>query len=144
MNLGWTVGLLEGEGCFMIANGNCPVVTCEMTDLDILEKLQELHGGHIIIQKKRKEHYKQSWRWTIRWRAAADLMLKILPFMGERRQDKIQEVLVTYFEKSSRNVELKAQKEEAVKRYLSGESLRTVAKDYPFSYETIRIFAAKS
>src|SRR6185436_2793127 len=138
-DIAWSAGLLEGEGCFMIQNGNCPVVTCEMIDLDVLEKLKNIYGGSILYCGKRQEHHKESWRWVVRWANAIKVIELIKPFMHSRRSSKINEVLAMYENKKSIKFEQNQKVLEAAKRYINGEgSLRNIAKDYNFSYEVIR------
>lgn len=90
----WLAGLLEGEGCFgLTSNKHGLRITVGMTDLDTIEKIQRIAGGNIIGTKNlpnRKPLY--TWHASVR-EVAVDVMLAILPHMGQRRSGKIQELL---------------------------------------------------
>ena len=42
---------------------SCASLQVAMTDLDILERLQDIFGGHIYTKAKQKPHHKQGWTW---------------------------------------------------------------------------------
>ena len=102
--LGWVVGLLEGEGCFFVNTCGTPkygpyayarVAVC-MTDRDVLERLQEVTGiGRLERIRARKDpKHKPISQWVVcRNQEAIDLMVAVYPHMGARRQAKIREVL---------------------------------------------------
>ena len=65
-----------------------------MTDLDILERLQDIFGGHIYTKAKQKPHHKQGWTWQITRKADVYATLeKLLPWFGERRSYRALNVL---------------------------------------------------
>jgi hypothetical protein len=102
--LGWVVGLLEGEGCFFVNTCGTPKygpyayarVTVCMTDRDVLERLQEVTGiGRLEKVRPRKDpKHKPISQWIVcRNQEAIELMVAVYPHMGVRRQAKIREVL---------------------------------------------------
>lgn len=103
-NIIWLAGLLEGEGCFYLrkqraGNGrSVPTISLEMTDRDVVERAKWIAGvGGAIGTKDRSNrpfNAKPIHHWIVQsqWEAAA-LMYAVFPWLGERRQAKIREVL---------------------------------------------------
>lgn len=104
--LAWVAGLLEGEGCFTIANQRqwsrhyrYPVIACTMTDLDVIQRLHKLVGmgrvgGPYGRAVRNGTPRKPQWKWQLQRRdQAAMLMRTLLPLMGERRANRIRYVL---------------------------------------------------
>jgi hypothetical protein len=102
--LGWVVGILEGEGCFFITRrAKGPYgpylygrVTVCMTDRDVLERLQRVTGiGKLERVRERQDpKHKPISQWIVcRNQEAIELMVAVYPHMGARRQAKIREVL---------------------------------------------------
>lgn len=102
----WAVGLFEGEGCINIGPraaleagelGKVLVrLTLATTDLDVLEKFQEIMGVGSITERKwfRKNHWKPSWRWeSVRQEDVQRILLDFLPYLGSRRRDKADQAL---------------------------------------------------
>lgn len=93
----WLAGLLEGEGCFGTSNKNSPYVHLGMTDRDIIERASKI----MLCSSRILTRYKDSDRKTL-WQVSAwntraiIIMKKVLPYMGERRSSKINEVLKDY------------------------------------------------
>lgn len=103
----WAAGLLEGEGCFYQVKRTksfVPMVACSMTDGDIILKLKSAFGvGNVIGPRlptsKRKDggDKKPYWTWQITRREDSFAVLAaIYQFMGERRGQKIKELLIGY------------------------------------------------
>jgi hypothetical protein len=104
VELAWVAGLLEGEGCFFPieykTKGYRPYtyarVAVLMTDLDVLQRLQELTGiGHSDGPTPRKDpRHKPIWHWVASEnKESITLMRAVYPLMGERRRARIDEVL---------------------------------------------------
>lgn len=142
-DLHWLAGILEGEGCFMSKYNRLPRITCEMTDLDVIKKIQSLAGGKIYKPVKRKSHWKQSWIWTdTNSEATYEFMKQIKPLMFSRRQMKITECLRNW-ETVCRKRETQHQKYIEVGQYYKSNnySLRHVAKKFSVGHETVRKYA---
>jgi hypothetical protein len=93
----WLAGILEGEGYFGIKHGRKTLqIMCQMTDLDVLERLQVRFGGYITLTKKRKEHHRESWMWAIHGEPAHLVICEIYDLMSGRRRAKIDESLAVY------------------------------------------------
>ena len=96
IEIAWIAGLLEGEGSFLLpppSNPSQVSIGIQMTDKDILERLQNYIGGSISKAKKQKEHHKQSYALRIWGRKAEAIMELVYPYMGARRKERINECL---------------------------------------------------
>lgn len=91
-DLGWAIGLLEGEGCFHSTNS--PGVRITMTDEDALVKIAKILGGKVDGPYPPRTHQrKATWNWVVYGDPAIEIMRKIHPHMGIRRQSQIDKVL---------------------------------------------------
>jgi hypothetical protein len=137
----YAAGILDGEGCFRTStDGHSPRVQVSMTDLDVLQRLQDTFGcGTIRPLSKRKAHWKDAWVWRCSGNDAARVMIAILPYVSARREQKMDEIMETW---RIHMEKVKDQKEKfrlAAQEYLdSSDSLRTVARRHGVSYETVR------
>jgi hypothetical protein len=93
--LGWLVGLLEGEGCFSIP----PRVAVEMTDEDSVNKVAALFER--VTGRTCNVHCKGPWGNTVQdiyyvrvnGEAAKKVMLLVVKYMSWRRRRRIWQVL---------------------------------------------------
>lgn len=98
-NVMWLAGLLEGEGCFQCDSllntkklNPRPRIQLMMTDEDIVSKVAKQFETSYWKLKK-KENRKQVYGTAITGARAAEWMRILKPYMGQRRQLKIQEIL---------------------------------------------------
>ena len=94
-DLAWLAGLLEGEGSFMLCKGS-PEIGMQTTDRDVADRAAALFGKTITgagYQPKGGAHYKRVWGVRVHGAKAIGWMFTLYPFMGERRQAKIREVV---------------------------------------------------
>src|SRR6476469_4068134 len=98
----WLVGLLEGEGSFSARPPSAPNlvrISLHMTDVDIVAKVAQLWGqSYHQVQKARSEKmgWKPSFQVLLRGKAAVDLMKRMQPHMGQRRQEQTRRALDSY------------------------------------------------
>jgi len=100
-NILWASGLLEGEGCFTLAThkpknrGRAYLylrVDATSTDLDVLEKLQNIFGGSLYFLNRDKG--KPIWRWCVqKLEDVYAICVAVYPFMCKRRQSRIRELV---------------------------------------------------
>jgi len=133
----WLVGILEGEGTFLKAlpsKKNKISIQLQMTDEDIVNRVAKLLGVAYYKCMPKKKHHKVSFRCAITGFKAAELMEKIKPFMGSRRQLQIEKVIASYtFPKKYK--ELPAIE---VLTYMHKTlSLRQISKVFDCSYQRI-------
>lgn len=92
--IAWAAGLFDGEG-YIYVTDKVVKVTIEMTDLDLLERMQQYFGGSVYQQKQRQAHWKTSWRWYIHDTDKAQEFLKKIYFLlCHRRQAKADEAFL--------------------------------------------------
>lgn len=96
--LGWAIGILEGEGCFSIhksSNRTQCSIQCEMTDKEVLEKLQRVLGcGRINSRGTRRGKRKESWIFSIYKKDEINNICSFINrYMSSRRSKKINEIL---------------------------------------------------
>lgn len=112
--IAWLAGLLEGEGSFGNYSKKTMVdlrVQLAMGDLDVVEKAAAVVGGAPIYtydrkgQKGFRDHHKPQHKITLRGYQAARVMQAILPYMGRRRSEKIEELLVAWYTRKARTRE---------------------------------------
>lgn len=145
-HLVWTAGLLEGEGSFLTkTGGRAPIISCHMTDLDVLERLSSILGGAIYSTRKQAEHHKVSWRWQLTGDRAAKAMRDLLPHMGLRRAVAITQALKTWDGRTPYVNPVAAPSKTAALYYLEHPdvSLRQVGKMFGVNYETVRNYVKK-
>lgn len=113
--LAWLAGWLEGEASFyyILSHGNSPRIIVQVfsTDIDVLQKASALMGAKNIINIPPREcrgtqwQSKGGWRTEVQGEAAAELMRKLLPFMGVRRTEQITGALEKWEARPTKPVE---------------------------------------
>jgi hypothetical protein len=92
IDIAWLAGLIEGEGSFQWHS--TPIITLQMTDKDVLERVSLLCGYGITSYTPRgKSTYKQVWGLRMAGSRAVAWMMTLYQFMGVRRRAKIAELL---------------------------------------------------
>ncbi len=99
-NVLWFAGLFEGEGHIQVQHryGKHARLRMELgsCDLDVLERLQSLHGGVIRSIKPRKANWKPFWRWELsNTHTTYAVAMAIFPFMAQRRRGQIADAVRT-------------------------------------------------
>lgn len=100
----WLVGILEGEGSFSQSERGVSEVAARvcvgMTDEDVILKVAEIAGcGRVYGPYTVGESnvgagpFKDRYQWVVQGAAAVDFMRECLPHMGERRSERIREIL---------------------------------------------------
>ena len=104
--LHWLAGLLEGEGCFTTSkhpkrgtSARATTVAVCSTDADVVERAAALMGTKTMQRLENGPRATRAlYRASVYGHAAAKLMLRVLPLMGARRQQRIKELLQSYLE----------------------------------------------
>ena len=122
-DLAWLAGLLEGEGSFLKAppsSPNCPRISLEMTDKDVVERAASLMNGKVATR-------------------AVELMRVLHPEMGSRRRSQIDAALETYIERR-RGDNTRRLSEDQVRqiREHNCSSISSLAREFGVSRFTIR------
>ncbi len=142
-DLAWLAGLLEGEGSFLKAppsSPNCPRISLEMTDKDVVERAALLMGSKAVKKiNLRNVHWKQTYRVIIKGSRAVKLMRVLYLEMGVRRRSQIDAALETYVErKKGDNTRRLSEDQVRQIRKLTGLTTSTLAREFGVSRFTIR------
>lgn len=105
LNIAWIAGIMEGEGTFGITNSNSPFWAIQMTDKDVIDKIQmtthsRLYGPY--GRNNRPSHHKPIYRVSLYGNPAISWMMTVYWFMGERRKNKIKFIIEKW--KSCRSI----------------------------------------
>lgn len=98
-DLGWFVGIIEGEGSVSARiNRKTGYLTVELTvastDEDMIDKLHKIYPGKSKYIREYKNHFKTQYIWAVTDRQGLRTVInKVLPYMGKRRKEKMVEVL---------------------------------------------------
>lgn len=92
-NVLWFAGLYEGEGSMSrVKKSNNWRLSLGMTDEDVIQKIQATFGGSIVIENRDHLKYKMLYRWYMNERKKVyAICAAIYPFLGKRRQAKLEE-----------------------------------------------------
>lgn len=89
----WLAGLFEGEGSFNMPHGVAKSIKIDMTDRDIIDRVQQIFGGSVCLYEPDDIRHRPWWRWTATTMEAEILVREMLPFLGERRAQRAREYL---------------------------------------------------
>lgn len=94
IDIAWLAGIIEGEGCIGFYDAG-PRITVNMTDRDIIERCYDITGeGNVNFRPRANLNWKPTWTWVVGdHRGIARLLLAIYPLLGERRHEKVAEVV---------------------------------------------------
>lgn len=123
--LAWLAGILEGEGSFMVAKSRYKErvyryarITVQMSDADVIErvhKLTQTKGGIFTAAATGLGNIPLHRVW-VSGQAAYELMEKLRPWMGKRRQARIDEVMAIHAAGRQSPSAQRAQLKEAAQR----------------------------
>lgn len=140
-DLYWLAGFLEGEGSFLAGPPSCPnmpSISAVTTDEDVASKAAKLLGkSYWRISEKRSEEngWKTPFVTRIRGKKAVDIMIKLRPLMGERRQSQIDKAVKSY---NGSYYKLDAETVKSIKTLLArGFTQTSVAKKFGICRETV-------
>jgi hypothetical protein len=126
----WLAGLLEGEGSFLKpppSSPGSPQVSVQMTDLDVILRVEGLLGIRHTICLPKESHHKISYTVRLRGGRAARLMIRLRPLMGTRRQGQIDRALAAW-DRSKDRYKVPISSDDVLALHASGKSQRTIAK----------------
>lgn len=100
--LGWVIGIIEGEGSFVINRKPTTYqasIVVKMSDQDTIKKLQEVTKVG-TLDGSYKDRRNLSWKPMFCWRVqkksdTLDIAYKILPYLSERRQMQLDKLIGT-------------------------------------------------
>ena len=89
----WLAGWWEGEGCFTVYEEVHCVMSANSTDLDIIQRVADIIGGKVYPIKPATERHKPKYGVRISGHNCRIWMVILCPLMGQRRQERIKELL---------------------------------------------------
>lgn len=92
----WLAGMMEGEGYFRNTKGCCPIISFTSTDFDIAVRVSLLLDATIWGYQPGNLKHKRAYRVDISGRKAAGWMLTLYSLLGQRRKQKIRELLAAW------------------------------------------------
>jgi hypothetical protein len=104
--LAWAAGFIEGEGCFhggLTKNSRKRrlqryiTFTVTQTNMEPLERLQRLFGGHIYSAKRQKAHHAEAWQY--RMASIGDVRnvaKQISPWLGTAKSEQARLAIESY------------------------------------------------
>lgn len=135
----WLAGILEGEGSFLCGPPSRPTMSSIrllMTDKDIVDRVAALLGVKTLENGRRHPNWKIPYTATLKGSRAVELMKKLKPIMGARRQGQIQRAIDSY--KKDPRLKLNMRKAEAIRRRIAkGETHSRIARDYGIDRATV-------
>lgn len=106
LDLAWLAGLLEGEGSFLKGSPskpNRPRVSLQMTDADVVNRAAALMGAGVGRKyDRRNPNWKPIYQVVLSGGRSVDLMKRLRPHMGQRRQQQIDEAMACFEDRSNR------------------------------------------
>jgi len=94
IDIAWLAGLVEGEGSFLFNTSDSPGIAIQMSDRDIVARVAAMFNRNVTgPYKPRYEGSKESWSCRCHGKDAIAWMMTLYPLMGERRQEKIRDIL---------------------------------------------------
>ena len=109
----WLAGLLEGEGAFMLCNSKSarngtmyktPRIAVSMTDEDVILRVCAMFRTKCSPVPIPTHGNLPQFRAMVSGRNAIEFMKLLLPHMGNRRSNKIKEILLRFSEYKDPNV----------------------------------------
>lgn len=87
----WIAGILEGEGCWTKLSSDGWAISVGMTDLDVLEKMQNLTGiGNLYSRQPLNENHKLQHAWHVASKRHCEwLSVQVWPWLCSRRRAKL-------------------------------------------------------
>jgi hypothetical protein len=140
----WLAGIFEGEAHFgrgTPSQPRHPRIALVMSDEDIVGRVAALFDHTYTPMSPSKDHWRITYKFTMRGTPAAQLMKQLYVLMGKRRQSQIDRALENYVYNPTANITQSKITEADVraikKRLAKGETAKSIAQDFPISHYAI-------
>lgn len=133
--LHWLAGVLEGEGCFLKpspSKPNNPVIVVSMTDEDVVARIAKLFDTTYYKSVAKRMHWKPTFITRLTGVRAVSMMQRLYPLMGQRRQQRIAEIVSEFIPRHNR---LSGRQINVIRR--STKSTRQLAAEFGVSHVLI-------
>lgn len=145
IDVAWAAGLFEGEGSIHFANGVGTGVIIQMTDKDVLERMQELFGGKIAVAYEAKNNWKTCYRWTLGIKEGCEEFVKnIYPYLMSRRKARADEWLTSRRSIQKSRYATTERNNMVLEELASGKTQKQVADKYNITQAYVSILLKKS
>lgn len=124
MELGWLVGLLEGEGTFGMFRTS-QVINLQMSDEDVVYRYGQILVKYLNLHKMpnigvlSRPNRSEMYQLTLRGEKARQIMRLIVPYMGTRRRARIWRSLNGFVQEKTSLVDLGISIEALINRKVS-------------------------
>jgi Helix-turn-helix domain of resolvase len=143
LRLAWLAGLLEAEGTFLQpipSEPRFPIVACQMTDLDVVERVGSLFGT--TVTRIPREGRRNVYATRLKGSRAVLLMRDLAPLMSERRAQAITASLDAH---AAPRHKLDFATAERIRHlYAQGISVSHLAKTFGVARATVRQILERS
>lgn len=101
-NLGWFVGILEGEGSISCRYNTksgylCAELTVSSTDEDVINRLHDIYPGKSKYVRKYENHFKTQYVWAVTSRQGIrSVVAKVKDYLSIRRYNQVCTVLAEF------------------------------------------------
>ena len=137
MTIEYIAGFFDGEGTINIVKNKIRI-SIPQTNLEVLENIKEfLTFGSIFKEKKRKEHWKDSWvLYTGNSNDTFQFLNMVYPYLIVKKE-KAKEAISTYTKFLDTKKGIETEKEKIRNLVKSGKSYRTIEKETGIGRQTI-------
>ena len=99
--IGWSAGIIDGEGSISISRTAAGKsfrirVRVNNTDINLVNKMQELYGGSIYLKVKGSNNRAPQWAWDVNSKTAYDALKKMCPYLITKKE--ICDLAISYQE----------------------------------------------
>lgn len=102
-DIAWLAGVLEGEGSFFSRRNAVPVISVQMTDVDVIDRIGRTFGGYYTLKpNKCRPGRKSVYRVCANGARAAAWMMVLWTYMGERRRRRITGLLKAWWARTDK------------------------------------------
>jgi protein-arginine kinase len=98
-DIAWLAGIIEGEAHFRFQG--TPKLQLRMADRDVIERAAKLLDRPVSICFPERKGYKTQYSVNICGTAAIEWMLTVYSLMGDRRKEKIREIVKLWMPQQS-------------------------------------------
>jgi hypothetical protein len=95
----WAAGLFEGEGTITRSNGRARLAI-KMTDEETVRRFHKTVGAGVVYgpypnRAGERDGYprRDYWLWLVEGKQAAEIAIRLYPWLGQIRRDRVDEVM---------------------------------------------------
>ena len=109
IDIAWSAGLLDGEGCFTAASSGSPVIAVDSTSRVTIEHMHRICGGSCSCLTRKTSRNYFVYRWRVSGQNAIRVATMVAPYLREKaEQARILIHLTSYPPSSAMRASLKS------------------------------------